>query len=277
MQPEPDTAVTRAKQASGEELRSLLHDAREEVLLALLENPQIAEPELTILLERLDLPSAVVGTIAEKGDWISRQPLKLRVARHPHAPKKIAIAILRQLYPFDLARLSTVPSAPPDVRRLAEEILIARVPQLALGEKLTLARRAPARVAGALLGEGHPHVMRVVLENPLLTESQVLKVLAKLGVPERIVSAIANHAKWSSRRDVTLALLRNRETPVSAARQFVPKLALDDLKEIVALSDLAPHLRQCIVEEYARRSPETGRDSIGFPEVAPQKELGKNG
>jgi len=40
--------------------------------------------------------------------------------------------------------------------------LLARLPQLPLGQKITLARRGPARVAGALLAEGHAQVISIV-------------------------------------------------------------------------------------------------------------------
>ena len=73
-----------------------------------------------------------------------------------------------------------------EIRRVAAELLVTRVPQLPIGQKLTLARRGPARVVGALLAEGHPQAIKLALANAFLTESQVLKVLAKSGVPERV-------------------------------------------------------------------------------------------
>jgi hypothetical protein len=45
--------------------------------------------------------------------------------------------------------------------------------------------------------EPHPRAIKLALENAVLAESQVLKVLAKAEVPERVVVAIAQHPKWS--------------------------------------------------------------------------------
>jgi len=78
-------------------------------------------------------------------------------------------------------RLSLLPTASPDVRRAAEEVILTRVPHLPVGEKLTLARKGPSRVAATILAEGHPQAIRLALGNPFLTESQVLKALAKSG------------------------------------------------------------------------------------------------
>ena len=47
--------IERARSAAGDELKSLVHEAGEEVLLALLKNPNLEEPHVVIMLERLDL------------------------------------------------------------------------------------------------------------------------------------------------------------------------------------------------------------------------------
>ena len=259
MPPEVDERISHARSASSEELKSLLHEGSEEVLLALLENPNVEEPHVTLLLERLDLPATVLAAVAGAGKWTSSEAVRLRLARHPHTPKRFALAAVRQLYLFDLVRLSLLPSAPADIRRVAEEVILTRVPHLPVGEKLTLARRGPSRAAGAILAEGHPQAIKLALGNAFLTESQVLKALAKPGVPERVVAAIARHPKWSCQYNVRAALVRNPHTPAACVRAFLPNLTLRDLKDIAGLDSLAPHLKEHIRQELARRAEAAGR------------------
>ncbi len=259
MPPEPDARIQRARAASGEELKSLVHEAGEEVLLALLENPNLEEPHLILLLERLDLPASVLAAVAGEGKWTSSEGVRLRLARHPHTPRRFGLAAVRQLSLFDLVRLSLLPSAPPDIRRVAEEVILTRVPHLPVGEKLTLARRGPSRVAGAILAEGHPQAVKLALANVFLTESQILKVLAKSDVPERVVAAIAQHPKWSVQYNVRTALMRNAHTPAPCVLAFLPNLTLRDLKDISGLEGLAPHLKKYIQKELARRAGATGK------------------
>lgn len=264
MPPESDARVARARSVSGDELKSLLHEAGEETLLALLENPNLDEPQVVRMLERLDLSAAVLGAVAREGKWTSSEGVRLRLARHPRTPKRFALAAVRQLFLFDLIRLSLLPSAPADIRRVAEEIILTRVPHLPVGEKLALARRGPSRVAGAILAEGHPQATKLALANAFLTESQVLKVLAKTGVPERVVTAIAEHPKWSSQYNVRIALVRNAHTPAASVLAFLPQLTLGDLKQIAKLEGLAPHLKKHMRDEMSRRansvdSPPRGR------------------
>jgi hypothetical protein len=252
----PDELSARAehaRSAPSDDLQSLIHERDEETLLALLENPHIEEPHISQMLERLDLSASVLTAIAEKGKWTSSEGIRLRLARHPHTPRRFAMALLRQLYLFDLVRLSLLPSTPAEIRRVAEELMITRVPQLPIGQKLTLARRGPARVVGALLAEGHPQAIKLALANTFLTESQILKVLANPGVSERVVAAIAQHPRWSVQYSVRVALVRNQHSPVPVILAFLPNLTLRDLKDLATLEGLSPHVRRYIQKELSRR------------------------
>jgi hypothetical protein len=258
MPPESVSSGGRARTASVDELKSLVRDALgqgdAEMLLALLANPHLDESHITLLLDRTDLPPTVLGAIASREKWASAEGVRFRLARHPRTPKSIALAALRQLYVFDLVRLSLMPSTPPDIQRAAEDVILNKAPHLPVGEKLTLARRGPARVAGALLAEGHPQAIKLALGNAFLSESQVLKVLATPGVPERVISGIARHPKWSCVYNVRAALVRNPHAPRASVQAFLPDLTLRDLQEIVALEGINSGIRQHIERELDRRS-----------------------
>ena len=260
MPPELVSRLERARSASGDELKSLVHAAEEDILLAVLDNPNLEEPHAVTLLNRLDLTPHVLSAIATKENWISSEAVRLRLAAHPRTPKRIALAAVRQLYLFDLVRLSLLPSAPADIKRVAEGLIVARVPHLPVGEKLTLARRGPSRVAGALLAEGHPQVVKLALGNAFLRESQVLKILAAPDVPDRAIAAIAQHPKWSCQYNVRVALVRNARTSVQTALEFLPHLTESDLKEISRMEEWSPFLRKYILRDLARRQGTAEKD-----------------
>lgn len=261
MPPELEINAESARFVSGDQIKAVVHDAREEVVLALLENPKLEEDHVTILVGRLDLSANVLTAVAGSAKWTARENVRLALARHPHTPKRIALTMLRQLFLFDLARLSLLPSVAADIRRAAEELILTRVPHLPVGEKLTLARRGPTRVAGALLAEGHPQAIKLALDNAFLTESQVLKVLAKARVPERAVAAIAQHRKWSRMYNVRVALVRNPSTPPPHIMAILPDLTLRDLKDLARLESLPSHVRRYIRKELQSRSERAGKQS----------------
>jgi hypothetical protein len=254
MLPEGDERLALARTASADELNALVHEADEKFLLTLLENPQFSEKHAELMLDRLDLPVAVISAIAETGEWMASESVRFRLAKHPHAPTRAAMGAVKRLFLFDLVRLSLLPASPPDVRRVAEEAILTRAPHLSVGEKLTLARRGPGRVAGAILVEGHPQALKLALDNAYLTESQVLKVLAKSELSERVVVAIAKHAKWSCQYNVRGALLRNPQAPVECVQGFVGDLALHDLKDISQMREISEPVRELIAAELERRA-----------------------
>src|SRR5574340_786087 len=65
----PVVNADRARSASAEELKLLLHDPREEILLALLENPKLEDAHVTTLLGCADLTANVIVAVAGNAKW----------------------------------------------------------------------------------------------------------------------------------------------------------------------------------------------------------------
>ena len=249
-EPEKDDPRTAPRAA----LEVLIGSADPHVLLATLENPALDESLLYRLLERIDAPAELLRRVSQRAEWIRSYPVKLRLARHPHTPRLIALACVRQLFLFDLARVSLLPSALAEVRRVAEDLVLNRLSQLPLGQKIALAKQGPARVAAALLAEGLPTTLAPVLENAHLNEVQITRVLARQDLSARVVNAIARHPKWSNSPHVRIALLRHPLTPLARIMAFLPDIPLADLRDIMHLTTVRPDLRLYLAHEVARRT-----------------------
>jgi hypothetical protein len=270
----PDTQ--RVLAANGEELAVLLHSDVEEILLALLKNPALAETDVAVLLARKNLPTPVIEEICKRRDWLKSYALKKALACHPHTPRLVSLRLLRELYLMDLVQIALLPGVSAELKRNAEDQLATRLPQLPLGQKITLARRGPARVAGLLLAEGHPLVIPVALDNSHLTAAQVLKALAREGVPESVVHAIAHHHKWSCDYNVRLALVRNPATTLAVALSFLPELTVSDLHELAAPGIVLEPLRKYLQAETQRRiraGEKSAADKVALDDGQPSKEV----
>jgi hypothetical protein len=243
----------RALAANSEERASLLHSEVEEILLALLKNPALDETDVAVLLARKNLPIAVIEEICQRRDWLKTYALKKALACHPHTPRLVSLRLLRELYLMDLVQIALLPGVSAELKRNAEDQLATRLPQLPLGQKITLARRGPSRVAGLLLAEGHPLVVPVALDSTRLTAAQILKVLAREGVPESVVQSIAHHRKWSCDYNVRLALVRNPATTLAVSLSFLPELTVSDLHELAAPGIVPEPLRKYLEAETQRR------------------------
>jgi len=250
---ELEKEAAHARTASGEELEGLIYHPAPAVLLALLDNPGLDESKLTLLLARKDLPSEILEEIGRRKSFLKSYGVKKSLLLHPRTPRLIGLRLLKELYLMDLVQFTLAPAASAELKRYAEEQLVARLPQIALGQKITLARRGPGRVAGALLTEGHAQVLPVALDNPYLTEAQVLKALAREKVPVPVVQALAAHRKWSQTYNVRLAIVRNGSTPISIVLGFLPQLTVNDLRLLAEPGVVAENLRKYLLAEVRRR------------------------
>jgi len=253
MAPEETPDIEAARTASRESIPTLLSSANENILRALIENPSLDETHICLLLERKDLPGALLDEIAKRKSWRTNYRVRRALAGHPHTPRLVAMRLLRDLHLMDLVRISLLPASPVELRRLAEERVLAQLPQLPLGQRIMLARRGSARVASGLIVQGPEQVARIALDNSFLTESQLLRMLAKEGLPALVVGAIAKHEKWSKLMNVRIALLRHPRSPIERVLSFLPDLPRRDLEDLLELSRVPASVRAHLRDELARR------------------------
>jgi hypothetical protein len=244
----------RALVATGEELAALLHHHSADVLLALLDNPALDEMQVCLLLGRKDLPGEILEEVARRKPLLKSYRVKRSLAFHPRTPRLVSLRLLRDLYLMDLVQIAIFPGVSAELKRNAEEQLLARLPQLPLGQKITLARRGPARVAGALLAEGHAQVVSIVLDNPYMTEAQILKALSRKKLPASVIPAIVHHRKWSITYNIRLALVRHPSAPLATILAYLPELTVSDLRELAAPGIVPESLRKYLQAEVQRRT-----------------------
>jgi hypothetical protein len=243
----------RALVATGEELAVLLHHASPEVVLALLDNPALDETHVCLILERKNLAGEVLEEVARRKALLKSYRVKRSLAFHPRTPRLVSLRLLRDLYLMDLVQVAILPGVSAELKRNAEDQLLARLPQLPLGQKITLARRGPARVAGALLAEGHAQVVPIVLDNPYMTEAQILRALARERLPISVIPAIVHHHKWSITYNIRLALVRNPMSPLATILSYLPELTVSDLRELASPGIVPENLRKYLQAEVQRR------------------------
>jgi hypothetical protein len=241
------------RSASGEDFVRLIHETPPAHLLPALDNPTLNEELLCLLLQRKDLAQEFLQEVLVRRHFLKSYRVKKALAFHPHTPRTEGIRLLRELYLMDLVQFAISPGVPPDLKIKAEEQVIAKLPQVPLGQKITLARKAPARITGALLAEGNAHVIKAALANPNLTEAQVLRVLSRDKLPAIVVQSVAQDAKWGHVYNVRIALIRQPATTLTHILAFLPELTISDLRELVAPGVLPENLRHYLQAEIQRR------------------------
>ena len=252
--PGAETDRDRARIATEEELALLLYHRSAVVLLALLDNPALDQTQLCLLLGRKDLPGEILEEVARRKPLLKNYGVKRALVFHPRTPRLISLKLLNDLYLMDLVQAALSPGVTVEVKRNAESQLLARLPQLPLGQKITLARRGPPRVAGALLAEGHAQIISIALDNPYINEGQILKTLSREKVSAAVIPAIARHRKWSISYNVRLALVRHPLSPLATIVAYLPELTVSDLRELASPGIVAESLRKYLQAEVQRRT-----------------------
>jgi hypothetical protein len=256
MAPEERILAPDLRTAPLEDIPGLLLSCGEADLRLLIDNSNFVETHVCLLLERRDLPGHLLEEIHKRKSWRASYRVRRALAAHPHTPRLIAVRMLRDLHLMDQVRISLLPSSPGDLRRLAEERVIAQLPQLPLGQRLMLARRGSARVAAGLIQHGPDNVARIALDNPFLNESQLLKALSRQSLPARTLASVAKHEKWSKIINIRMALLRHTHAPAGFATALAADLPRRDIEDLMGLTHLSESVRNQLEQELARRDLE---------------------
>ena len=249
-----EAAVQAARNAPLESIPALLSSANQEILDALIENPGLNETHICVLLERKDLPGSLLEEIAKRKTWKGSYRVRRALAAHPHTPRLIAMRLLRGLHLMDVVRISLLPASSGELRRLAEERVLAQLPQLPLGQRLMLAKRGSSRIAAGLFGQGPEQVVRAALDNAFLTESHLLKTLANRDLPARSLACVARHRKWANLMNIRVALLRHPHGPLEFLAAFVPDLPRREIDDLLGHSRLSEGVRAHLRHELERRA-----------------------
>jgi hypothetical protein len=234
-------------------LDHLVHSQELDVLRGVASSSRLTEELALSLLARRDLPHQAIVDLSKNGAVMKHRKVIVAVISHPRTPRHVSLPIARHLYTFELMQIALTPGIAADLKINIEESLISRLQSISSGERLTLARRGSTRVAAALLADPDERVMQAALDNPYMTEVWIVKALMSDDAPAPLVHSLCRHSKWSLRRDVQVALLRNDKTPLARAIAISEKLPTPVLRDILHHSRLEVNVKSYLHALLERR------------------------
>ncbi|MBI4460929.1 MAG: hypothetical protein HY648_12845 [Acidobacteria bacterium] len=247
----------KARTATGALLENLLYHRASEVLEAVLENSALSERHLVLLLTRRDLPPGILTRIAQSKQWMKSYPVKVALVKHPRTPRHYALPLIKFLYLFDLMGLATSEGVPAELKRLAENAILSQREGIALGQRLTLARRGSQRIVAGLLNDSNRRVIEAALSNAALTEHSVAAALFREPASSELTELVASHPRWSSRYSVKLALLRSEHLSLGRFIGILSEIPVSDLADLAADPRVGGNLRA-----YAAKLVQTRRRGV---------------
>jgi hypothetical protein len=221
-----------------------------------LANPALQGHHLLLVLRNPLVTPALLQRIGRSPVWMKAYRVRAALVQHPKTPRQTAMSLISSLRWGDLARVALLSRLPIALRTAAEKILLLRLPELALGEKVSLARIATPPVIRGLRGENSPLVVRALLENASLRFEEVLFMAERADAPPALLSVLADSTRFARRQELRLALASHPRTPHAVALRLVTALPPSALA-ILADSGDAPML----VRVAAERRLGQGRES----------------
>ena len=253
--------LTGGRNATPKQLRRHLASAPPPFLEGALENEHMAEQEMLLLLRNRMASPKLLTRIARKGPWVRYYQIKKALVRHPRTPLVLSRDLARHLFWKDLSEISVDCGAHPVIRRQGETLLKGRVEELTSGERIALARRASRGLIPSLAGSSESLVLRALLGNVRLIESDAAAIAASSTAPPDLLSHLCGHPTWGRRRSVRLAAVGNPRTPAAAALRVVRALAAPDLRRL-AEDDKVPRIVRIAADRRlarpSRRRPGRG-------------------
>ena len=234
--------------AGADLIHACLEDLTPEVFPLAAENEAFSDEHVRVLLKNPGLSGELLVRISRERRFFQKTALLASLLLHPKFPRARGLEIVRYLFWRDLLRVSSQPSVHPQLRIVAEHLLAERIPDLTLGEKMSIARTAGRAVLRSLREDPNPRVVQCLLRNWRCTEEDALFVAGSPQTPSDVLAVLARDSRWRSRQAVKSQLVRNRRLGLPIALGLLPELGGADLAAVARQADLPK-----IVRDAARR------------------------
>ncbi len=111
-----------------------------------------------------------------------------------------------------------------------------------LGTRKSLARKPDFKMIQKIARDQDHRVIKNLLDNPRLTERDVLKIGSTRPTSPRVLEEIYNNRKWIARYSVKKAIVLNPCSPLPLALSLLTYLKPTDLEEVLHIGELDPFL-----------------------------------
>ncbi len=211
------------------------------------------DDNLLVSVLRRAVPIKLLELLGAQPPWSENPRVLGAVALNPRAPRALLLKVLPALYWRDLAMVAATLRLHAAARVRAESLLADRLPELRLGDRITLARLATTPLLRLLLADAEVKVVRAALLNPRLREADLVAAVEQSVASLALLREVAASTRWSDAYAVRLALVLQRRTPLGIALAQLTSLVPRDLGRVSTTPGLVPLVQRSALR-VARRS-----------------------
>lgn len=133
---------------------------------------------------------------------------------------------------------------------------------LTLGERKSFATQPDRRILEMAMRDPHPRVASRVLDNPTLTENDVVRIAARRPQAPSVLAEIALHTRWRLRARVAMSLVNNPGMPPSTGLSLLPFLTVTDARQVCEDNKIVQSLKEgaaCLLDHLEKMRKLSGR------------------
>lgn len=226
--------------------------------LALLVQGHLEELDVVAVRQLLLNPfitSQIIETVMSQQRLIGFYEVRKEIAHHPRTPEILARRLIPGLFWRDLLQIGSNSRVAPRVRRSADLQLAGRLPGLAVGERVAIARRAGPTIIRQLLQDPEVRVIEALLENPRMTEGALMPLVGSELTRPEILTLVARHRRWGIRYPIRAAICKNLNTPSDLTLGLLASLKKGDLMAIMRNRRLPTPVRRKAATLIGRPPP----------------------
>ena len=120
----------------------------------------------------------------------------------------------------------------PEEAKPANQSLYNQILHMKVGERIKLALKGNRDARMILIRDPNRLIQRFVLQNPRITDDEVIMVARNRNLDVELLRKIGDHKHWTRNYQVKLALVTNPKTPMATALHFVGSLMERDIRLI---------------------------------------------
>jgi hypothetical protein len=209
-------------------------------------------PTALLVVLRRAVPRRLLELIGTTPPWSEDVRLLGGVVLNRLTPTPLALRVMPSLYWHDLAEAAASPRLLGPVRVRADAVLAERLPDLKVGERISLGRMAMPFVLVRLLADADPRVVQTCLQNPRLREEDLARAVRYERVAPALLSGVAASPRWKDSYRVRLELVLQPRTPLPLSLAQLSSLVPGDLSRVAA-SPALPLLIQVAAQRLLDR------------------------
>ena len=125
-----------------------------------------------------------------------------------------------------------VPAALVDDAPAVEKTLLQRLKTMVVAERIKLALRGNRETRALLVRDGNRMVRRFVLQNPRITDDEIIALAKSRTIDDEMLREIADETQWTKNYQVRLALVTNPKTPLVIALRHMASIGDRDIRQL---------------------------------------------